>query len=792
MEISICGQIITLGDGIVNYIVLSKKYREFAKNTAHKYIEKFFYSEDLEKCFSETIDYSLERLKEDGVMDVTKEDISLLVDKNGYKKIWELEYYKYRNEYEKITQNTENEIKQVEMDYQNRARVTPTVDNNSTFIGTMGAMFTADVMNSFSDIAAANGVTTEKERLKNKDGEKKVTHFRNKKDDLYNALYQSLYSFHKAIIEIEGPNRFEVIDLQKKNRAAAIIEDIKNGKVREEDVPRMYVNCIMLDPENLESYYGLIDLDDEICEDVVKATNAIGLGDKISAYVLLKNEDEIVERLIHINFENLKEFDRDRAEFISWIKDKQLDPGEIDEALKMYRGLLEEYEKYVDGYIYDSIEEATNERLIVKQLVNRVSQIDSADLKAIEDVIGWLNNSELKSKEKYVNYLIWKAKDAEKKYTTVRGVTLDSMEKAEKARNEISLMDELLSKEVVDSYSIEKIKEFIHNTIQTEEFKKYYNKYIELCERAFEWIEEGLSVMSNNDYDKRSTFSDAFYTQNANHDMTRFLHITNNEYEAAFGLMRKQYTTINGKEFEDYDNADKQYYKCLDKAKAYLNYITEKNNNNKSFWGKLKTGLSSVVYENYISDYNFITKEGKLAIPNEDASGLSIVIDIHKRRDEVVNTFKTENMFVSKVIYGNECADTYKLSLSDVVDFDYPKRIYPRIPILNTFYKRWNSFRDEKRKNEIKSGTVDTMKWLSYDKSDKLWSLNLKSIGNNEDIIIKIICIYTGKEFEEVKRIIKKTPVKVIEHNEYFAKLVDLCDDIKMAGGTADYELESV
>ncbi len=149
-------------------------------------------------------------------------------------------------------------------------------------------------------------------------------------------------------------------------------------------------------------------------------------------------------------------------------------------------------------------------------------------------------------------------------------------------------------------------------------------------------------------------------------------------------------------------------------------------------------------------------------------------------------------MFVSKVIYGNECGDTYKLSVSDIVDYDYPKRVYPQIPIFKTFYKRFNSFRDEERKDMINSGTIDTMKWLSYDRSDKLWSLKLKSIGNNEELIIKIICIYTGKEFEEVKRIIKKTPVIIIEHDDHFAKLVDLCDDIGMAGGIADYELESV
>lgn len=410
-------------------------------------------------------------------------------------------------------------------------------------------------------------------------------------------------------IPIERPKWYSN-DLQAQ---AAVIDNIKKGYIKgKETILAECAKILQDNPYNEDAYNQFMTL----CDDPKKQIEDMSVYFGLSTFADSKKR-ELKEYLDNINYYDRKELQEGKEKTLEWAIRFGIDTSSIERCFDSVDKLLEENDKKVDGFVYDSIELANKEKNRIESIVARINNTKGNDVETISDIIREIEDADFMSKEKYISFLKKELEEEDIRFRTVLGELYSTREEAALAREEAKTLKDAFSNLVIDSEAkLQELQELVKNT-STVDLKEIYTSYLDKCKELLE--HQKAQIGTNVDFnDKlRKEYASFFYRCYLYYRETEFVHVMLPEYEVWFDNLFTQYRTVNGKVFKTPLEADAAYIKLIEHARSYLKYITEKKAEKKSFFGALKTGVTGIVYKNYEPEYNIVTENGTKSIPED-------------------------------------------------------------------------------------------------------------------------------------------------------------------------------
>lgn len=291
----------------------------------------------------------------------------------------------------------------------------------------------------------------------------------------------------------------------------------------------------------------------------------------------------------------------------------------IYEHIERVRGVLQKNALTVDGYKYESTEEAEACKKTILGWIDDIKATSGNDVVSMSAILSRVEESNVKSRDKYAKYLKSELEKEDKRSRTVKNVLYDSREAAAKARGDAGNVEALI-KDMSSEEKIQAAREAA-NGMETSELSKMYSKYIDECESAWKAQQLEHYKSEKEKCSSRKELGLLFYEIIQIRDKARRLNCANKDFLAWVEEFKKEYCTVNGQLVSEND-ADKLYFKWIEHARQYLQYIQEKNNTKKTLFGSLKNAATGLVYKNYEGEYNSITDNGTKPIPTDNSEDL--------------------------------------------------------------------------------------------------------------------------------------------------------------------------
>lgn len=620
----------------------------------------------------------------------------------------------------------------------------------------------------------------------------------------------------------------------------SIIDNIKKNYITGHDaIMKECCNIIIDNPYYFDAYDQIMLLCADPNHEIEDMTLYFGIT-KIADFKK-KRVREQLEKLDYFDIEKL----RSGAESVyEWMDRFGVDKEPYAKDIELVCSKLSERAKEIDGVKYDSEESATKAKNVISDFLGKIAKTSANDVEAINTIIADLEASSIKSKDKYIKYLKDELTLEDKRFRTVKGKELSTRELADTARTEVRELDELLAN-VHTLADVEVAKEKVL-AITTQEFKDLYMAYLAECEACIKAQDSSKYEEQVQACELRKDLAVQFYDADCVVKKANKLHCIDSDFKAWFDKLKSTYISVNGKVCTSSFEADSAYLKLIKHAKQYLEYITEKNAK-KSLLGSIKNAATGLVYKNYEGEYNFVTQNGTVAIPNDQDADLAAIESTknaaEKSYEEFANSIdsKYSSMSMSCDIETKAMSATSlyiitkDIEASDVVgvmsksckDFtlagtgakvsEKPSesekasakpdastkssnktKAQPKTVILsdgtvtqmnNEIYKKITA---ERKENVAKGNVNSTMAVAygmgSYD-SDTCASCTLDEIGPNVDLVKRLIRIYTGKSESEVDAMLSKKKSITVMTDCRFDMVSDFIDDIEYAGGSASWDL---
>lgn len=521
------------------------------------------------------------------------------------------------------------------------------------------------------------------------------------RDEYVVALGQTVFQIHYFLckelmhnteIEIDG------IHAEDEDEAKALFNNINAGKIPEDALWEQILRVVDMNPY-------LYDLYDFLLKKYGDAQNEVETIATYFGYDIRATKTKNIEYL-------LKEADYHNSEEISRLLDNingecerfGLESEKYKDCVRKVQNMVQHYFLTVDEVTYDD-EETANE---VKNCINDWIGVIESDMRLsedkINDLIASMKNSKCKSVDKYIERLENHLCALNAYYLSVKGTEYTSREEAKVVREENARAIELLfCNELEQEEQLLAVKEELQGMSSG-----IKDDYIELLEFITALRKKQQELQQKTDLTTRDrkalTFS---YLEALQLKQTEWeVGTISFEFRKWLELLEEKVLVVNQKRYENVKDASKAYNKLLSHAKAYQAYVSEKNTEKKGLFASLKNSASGVVSKGYEPEYNYITNNGEMEIPDVEVSdeSLQIMYDVvnveqEKRLAEVI-VIKDKLMVPSMLPYP-------KVSLTELV----------KLPTVITA-KTVNEVLGEVCNDtnvEVKQGYKDT--WLNIPKS---------------------------------------------------------------------------
>lgn len=410
-------------------------------------------------------------------------------------------------------------------------------------------------------------------------------------------------------IAIEKPEYWsEDVDAQN-----AVIDNIKNGYIKDRKV--ILDECAKIlqkNPYNEQAYTQFMAL----CNDPENKIEDMSVYFGVSTIVDAKKVKikELLDKIDYYNRSNLKD---GKIKALQLAKEFGEDTLKFEQCFDSVDRLLEDNDKKVDGFVYDSVDVAKKEKDKIESIVARINNTNGNNIDEINVIIKELEEADFLSKEKYISYLKGVLEEEDTRFRTVLGKLYSTRDEAAQAREDANTLKTAFKNQVIDSEEkFLQLQELVNN-IATTDIKEIYATYMEKCKEILEYQKEKIGTTVDFHDKPRKDYAKFFYISYLMYKKTEFIHVMLPEYASWFDNLFVQYRTVNGKLYEAPLDADKAYIKLIEHARSYLKYISETKSEKKSFFGVLKTSVTGIVYKNYEAEYNDVTQNGTKPIPED-------------------------------------------------------------------------------------------------------------------------------------------------------------------------------
>ena len=434
-------------------------------------------------------------------------------------------------------------------------------------------------------------------------------------------------------LEIEAP------DTELLESDYAILRNIQQGNIIGDEAVDKACEMLFSNPYIEGAYRVILDL---------RKADPNGNLDEMAQFFgfsLIKDykDKALTDILSSINYYTEKGFETGVDRLDRFADDFYVDITEHVEAVKKVRALVDQNKKTADGNVYDTEKESAKIERYIKGFLKRIAGTSGNDLASIKALISDMESSDVKSKKKYIDYLQKEIEAEDSRFRNVKSISYPDRESAEQARKDAVLLDSWFKDKVFSSRTeledtMDKVK-----AISTDNLRTLYTDYLNMCMSMCDEQEKVLRENAPLDFESRKDFALFFYTEYLQMKKAKLINMVIPEYETWYETLYQKYTTIGDKDYNTPQEADKAYYKTVDHARAYLQYVTEKNTEKRSLFSKIKTGVTGVVYKNYEPEYNILTENGIKPIPDDDTKADAVGIsNMLQANDTLFANFQKE------------------------------------------------------------------------------------------------------------------------------------------------------
>ena len=417
-------------------------------------------------------------------------------------------------------------------------------------------------------------------------------------------------------------------------KAEAYINNIRKGYISKEEILDYCIEALELCPcceavySFLVEHYG--DVDGELQD----------LAEHFGVTVVEEYKtNEIKRQLSEINYYDEKERIENCESFLEWADEYHVEREKYEQVFQEIEELFNENIKVVDGEVYEDKNIALERKECIMKILDRIAGTSGNDVEAIQTLISDIKNTEIKSKEKYIKYLTDELEVEDLRFRNVKNVMYDTRELAQQARKDAFFLDELFVEHNISTKEEAEALMKKVNEIHTEDLRELYLEYLNLCVDIIntQEISNREELVSNM---IRKEAAKIFYMEYLCMQKAKCVRSVTEEYKNWYEDLYHKYVTI-GEQSHSLENVDEVYFKTVNHAMSYLQYITEKNKDKKSLFSKIKTGVTGVVYKNYEKEYNDITNNGSNFIPEDDVKNDPLCVrEIAKASNEEFKEFK--------------------------------------------------------------------------------------------------------------------------------------------------------
>lgn len=389
-------------------------------------------------------------------------------------------------------------------------------------------------------------------------------------NNFINGLKKISIDAIKEKYEILVLKRLEVLKKEARTYAGILFDDIDRRNKAEEDFNEI-ANLLGKDV----TFLGILKLEEVLSQvqekDYVQEIKDIyikKISEELSRKVAEKGE-VLSQKLSTLCLDNLEEYDKQVASYYEWAKQNGVKTDGLNNKLAKLR---EEVEKSIygeDGYIYPNQNEAEMARAYIIDFVNRLNSTSVSDVDGLNNLLNEINNTQILSKNKYINFIKSKAVEADVLYRTVRNIEYSTKEEARIARME----DERLKKEIpLKGYSnwmepdifLEKLED-----ISTLEIKQAYTNYFEklknVCKCQKELVNRKVNYLSLESTGCYLILLDALLVKRK----AEIFDLKVPVFHEWYTKLQEKYLNINGKLYFDIKKAYDKYIDAVEHAKAY-------------------------------------------------------------------------------------------------------------------------------------------------------------------------------------------------------------------------------
>lgn len=361
---------------------------------------------------------------------------------------------------------------------------------------------------------------------------------------------------------------------------------------------------------------------------------------------IVNNNRVIRKKLFEIVINSREEALNEKEKMKQFLWDNGMEAN-CDEYFDKIINCFDEHERIFDGELYDSYEELHRAQIHYEKIMEFSSGLNNLERNKMMSLINMLKISELKSKDRYLAEIIsfWNRADIE--YRTVYGFQCKDWETADRIREQIKSVEDILQCGVKNQNEIIHLEEVI-SKIEVTEIRNMYLRFtkcqLETLVRIVASLKQNISFAGKS----RKKCAEIYYAEKQLHDTAGYFKLNIEVYERWFKNFKQNYCTVFGMEYSSASDADAAYYTCVAHAKSYENYMKEKSQANRGFFSKIITGVKGLVIEEYVKEYNRVTRSGELQIPNLGADMIAEVNSVREQhRQNYINDTKQWNEIFS-------------------------------------------------------------------------------------------------------------------------------------------------
>jgi len=751
MEYNILGYNISIDDKLINGLKMKKLFEKMADKHSQTYKEKLSSTCTNMEEFAE----SAEQVTIDSIQSVVDEIVDMMTNigvytvssKSFLKELYEDELINDINDklnetyetYYNMLDEAMGEIEARENRKNNRTRM-----RGNRYTGLINGGVEAGAYNLASgaahSIANSIGNASTKSKLEKSGNSLRINSINELSQLFYDFVMNSMIPMIRILIQ-EGIDDIRLISDEDASRAKALLNNINNGNVPEEDVEEKLVECLVTDPSNEETYqYIIMNFSDENGE-LQRLARDLSI---ISVDIILNQL--VKEAVFNADFSSVDKINEEKMLLEHLASSYDLDLSSYIKAYDRIILLHNKANSTCDGHTYDSEDELENAKAEVKKFCELTLNVDANNEEKLLELKSIFEGFTSQSKDKYVDYINNEIAKYDKRRRTVNGTTYKTREEADCAIESISYINDLLSRIYQKEETLEnaqnKIKEYKYSNRETERLSNYLQEAISARDAFGRKINE---VNTGNRLEQTKALLEAISSANV-------LKKCNCMTEAEENMLKQErdrLCTVKYKRYDSVYESNKAYWDILKKANKYNKDVVNKKTDGGLF-SKLASGTKEYFSKGYEDDYKYFIDNNNGVLPPFNESDIDAFKKFHDGIAERNKRFDTEfksnygslgkEYYMDKSILNGESIIEPKAEvkqehinriLDELLDGEYSKEFNSRKK-----EKQASEHQDVKSSNTSKDTLIDAS-GISIE--EKLRIVLVNEFGDDEAFVNRVI-----------------------------------------------------